>query len=418
MCALHVGARMVGMNSGRRIRRFSPPRIKDTSAYITDEQLALYFAEAGKNKRPTSKIELTLSCKNLMTTHIIRNKSSPYCVVLMKRAYQNHYREISRTETIANSVNPEFVKKIYLDYNFEIIQQIRFEIRDDDLKGTDHLGRFDIKLSELVASYCSQTIGKLNCTISGVDYTECGEIIIVTEEASSSKQRAEIQFRAVNLPKPSWFNCMKAFLLISRSNEDGSYTAVVKTEPVHSTQNPMWEPFTIDITRLCNGDFDRCFKIDCYNHRDNGSHKLIGTCYASLTNLHSMSQNDESRSLVNEEKQKRKSDYVSSGALKVERVRIVDELSFLDYIRNGTQMHFAVAIDFTASNGVYTDPHSLHYLSDKKMNNYELALRGVGDIIQQYDHSNIYPAFGEHLILANNAIDCEYHRISIIFFKN
>lgn len=57
-------------------------------------------------------------------------------------------------------------------------------------------------------------------------------------------------------------------------------------------------------------------------------------------------------------------------------------------------MHFAVAIDFTASNGVHTDPKSLHYLSDDHLNNYEIALRGIGDIIQQYDNSRLFPAFG------------------------
>lgn len=136
----------------------------------------------------------------------------------------------------------------------------------------------------------------------------------------------------------------------------------------------------------------RSIKIDCYQYRDNGSHKLIGTCYTSLGKL--VADHGEQMALVNEEKQRTKSNYVPCGMLKVEKIHIKEDISFLDYIRHGTQLHFAVAIDFTASNGVHTDPKSLHYLSDDQMNNYEIALKSVGEIIQHYDSSQLFPAFG------------------------
>lgn len=394
--ALHVGARLARSHAPRR-RRFSLPKSTNSLEYITSEQLNVFFREQSKNSLPTSKVEVTISCKNLISTHIIKNKSDPYCVVLMKRAWQKKYKEIGRTETIQNTQNPQWLKKINIDYNFEIIQQIRFEVRDDGLAGSDFLGRHDTTLSELVATHGYESNGKLISEIDGVNYQECGEITIVTVELASCKKVVEIEFRAENLPKTSWFSSMKAFLLIYRSNEDGSYSAVMNTEPVHFTQNPTWHPFSIAVSALCNGDFDRCFKIDCYNYRDNGKHKLIGTCYASLSNLYLMSQRDESKNLVNEQKQKNKPNYVPTGLLKVEDIKITDDITFLDYMRNGTQMHFAVAIDFTASNGIHTDPNSLHYLCEGKMNHYEIALRGIGEIIQQYDHSHLFPAFGNFL---------------------
>lgn len=108
-----------------------------------------------------------------------------------------------------------------------------------------------------------------------------------------------------------------------------------------------------------------------------------------------MHDSGETRDLVNEEKLKSKPGYVPSGVLKVANIEITEEITFLDYIRNGTQMHFAVAIDFTASNKPPSDPKSLHHLSDDHMNSYEIALRGIGDIIQQYDNSGLFPAFGK-----------------------
>lgn len=52
----------------------------------------------------------------------------------------------------------------------------------------------------------------------------------------------------------------------------------------------------------------------------------------------SMQKNEEERNLVNEEKQKANAKYVSSGVLKVDRVEITEEITFLDYIRHGTQV--------------------------------------------------------------------------------
>lgn len=114
-----------------------------------------------------------------------------------------------------------------------------------------------------------------------------------------------------------------------------------------------------------------------------------------------MNKNAELMNLVNEEKLKNKASYIAKGVLRVENIDIMEELTFLDYIRNGTQMHFGVAIDFTASNGVFTDPKSLHYLSDDRLNSYEIALHAIGDIIQQYDSSHLFPAFGNFQMLSN-----------------
>lgn len=215
----------------------------------------------------------------------------------------------------------------------------------------------------------------------------------------SCKQIVEIQFCAEKLPKKSWLRKNDPFLVISRSNEDASYSVMMSTEPVRSTQNPTWKPFTMRATTLCNGDFTRSIRMDCYNYRDNGKHKLIGTCYASLHNLKTMCENNESRVLVNEEKQKVKPKYVPSGLLKVAKIEIAEEITFIDYIRYGTQMHFGVAIDFTASNKPPNDPKSLHYLSENRMNSYEIALRGVGQIIEQYSNAPMFPAFGKQLIV-------------------
>ncbi|XP_035747154.1 copine-5-like, partial [Egretta garzetta] len=59
-----------------------------------------------------------------------------------------------------------------------------------------------------------------------------------------------------------------------------------------------------------------------------------------------------------------------------------------------TQINFTVAIDFTASNGNPSQSTSLHYLSPYQLNAYAMALKAVGEIIQDYDSDKMFPALG------------------------
>lgn len=127
--------------------------------------------------------------------------------------------------------------------------------------------------------------------------------------------------------------------------------------------------------------------------RINGNHKLIGTCYTTLRRL--TTKDEPPMNLVNEELQKTNPEHTTAGILKVMKISVDEDVTFLDYIRNGTQMHFAVAIDFTASNGRHSHPSSLHYLSPERQNFYEIAIRGVGSIVQHYNSSQLFPAFGK-----------------------
>lgn len=332
----------------------------------------------------TSQIEMILSCENLLNLDVM-SKSDPFCIVHMKESWQNNFFEIGRTEQIDDNLSPEWVKKFILNYNFETIQKIRFEIWDKDPSGNDFLGEFETTLAEIVSYNGRQFRGKLKNQRSN----NAGHVVIVTEEVSSCKEIIQMTFQAIGLQKQCWLIRNDPFLVFSRSNEDGSFSVVLKSEVVNSTQNPKWKPLTIKGRTLCNGDNDRTIKIDCYDNRSDGDHKLIGTCQTSLRTL------KEGVGTANQyrlRKNMKSKDY--TGTLELVNIKITEEISFLDYIRGGTQMHFAVAIDFTASNGSPMDPQSLHFLSSVP-NSYEVALRSVGEIIQSYDTSQMYPAFGK-----------------------
>jgi hypothetical protein len=55
-------------------------------------------------------------------------------------------------------------------------------------------------------------------------------------------------------------------------------------------------------------------------------------------------------------------------------------------------MSLTVAIDYTGSNGDYDWDQSLHWLGPQ--NQYEAAIRSVGQVVECYDHDKKFPVFG------------------------
>ena len=58
-----------------------------------------------------------------------------------------------------------------------------------------------------------------------------------------------------------------------------------KTEVIKITLNPTWRPFTVPVRAVCNGDYDRVIKIECYDWDKDGGHDFIGECFSSLNEL-------------------------------------------------------------------------------------------------------------------------------------
>ncbi len=109
--------------------------------------------------------------------------------------------------------------------------------------------------------------------------------------------------------KKDFFGKSDPYLVISRSNPDGSFSAVHKTETVKHSLNPVWRPFNIRVQTLCNGSYDRTLKIDCYDFDDGSNDQLIGSFTTSLKQMTSGSIYE----CINEKKKLKKKGYKSSG---------------------------------------------------------------------------------------------------------
>lgn len=338
---------------------------------------------------PATRVEITVSCRNLADKDVL-SKSDPMCVLYTTRLGSNQFAEYERTEQIKNSLNPDFVHKYILTYYFEERQRLKFEIYDVDsprskLDAHDFLGSLETTLGEILGSMNNRLEKPL---VNG----KGGKIILTAEEVSDCKDQATLTFRGLKLDKKDFLGKSDPFLVFYRCNEDNSYTIVHRTEVKKNTLNPSWRPFILLVRALCNGDYDRSIKIECYDwDNDGSSHDLIGECY---TNMRQLAEGSGSFELINPKKKSKKKGYKNSGTLELLSCVIEKQHSFLDYIKGGTQINFTVAIDFTGSNGNPSHSNSLHYINPYQPNHYEQAIGAVGEVIQDYDSDKLFPVLG------------------------
>ncbi|XP_043572671.1 copine-5-like isoform X2 [Chiloscyllium plagiosum] len=321
--------------------------------------------------------------------------SGQVCVLYVQGIETIQWREFGRTEVIDNTLNPDFVRKFILDYFFEERQNLRFDLYDVDSKSPDlskhdFLGQMFCTLGEIVGSSGS----RLEKPLIGIPGKKCGAIILSAEELGNCRDVATMQFCANKLDKKDFFGKSDPFMVFYRSNEDGTFTICHKTEVVKNTLNPVWLQFCIPVRALCNGDYDRTIKVEVYDWDRDGSHDFIGEFTTSYRELARGQSQFNVYEVINQKKKIKKKKYVNSGTVTLLSFTVESEHTFLDYIKGGTQINFTVAIDFTASNGNPSQSTSLHYMNPYQMNAYAMALKAVGEIIQDYDSDKMFPALG------------------------
>uniref|UniRef100_A0A4W6DJX0 Copine Vb n=1 Tax=Lates calcarifer TaxID=8187 RepID=A0A4W6DJX0_LATCA len=302
---------------------------------------------------PATKVEITVSL----------------CVLYTQGVETKQWREFGRTEVIDNTLNPDFVRKYILDYFFEEKQNLRFDFRLEKPLG--------------FSSYRGEVVQQ------GIPGKKCGTIILSAEELSNCRDSATMQFCANKLDKKDFFGKSDPFHGLLQK-----FTICHKTEVVKNTLNPVWQPFTIPVRALCNGDYDRTIKVEVYDWDRDGSHDFIGDFTTSYRELARGQSQFNVYEVINTKKKMKKKKYVNSGTVTLLSFSVESEFTFLDYIKGGTQINFTVAIDFTASNGNPSQSTSLHYMNPYQLNAYAMALKAVGEIIQDYDSDKMFPALG------------------------
>ncbi|VDM20377.1 unnamed protein product [Hydatigera taeniaeformis] len=157
-----------------------------------------------------TEVEISIACRNLADTDVL-SKSDPVVVVFEFCPALEDWREIWRSETIQNNLNPNFSRKLVLQYHFEEQKKLKFAVYDVD------------------------------------------------DPNEPLRHQDEITFNisAKNLDKKDIIGLSDPFLAFYRLHENGSVTVAHRTEVIKNTLNPSWSTMILPVRLLCNGDLNR-----------------------------------------------------------------------------------------------------------------------------------------------------------------
>lgn len=165
--------------------------------------------------------------------------------------------------------------------------------------------------------------------------------------------------------------------------DDKSHVFIRESETIMDNNDPTWARYETSLSLLCRSDLNREFKIEVKDWEQSGNYKFIGKVNTSIAWL---LNNPNSELELHDENNK------TSGYLKCHDIKLIKP-EFVDFLIGGQQINILAAIDFTASNGDYTESHSLHCL-DLSKNQYLITLQTVADVLLDYDYDKKISLFG------------------------
>lgn len=337
------------------------------------------------------KVDLFVSGRDLPSVQLL-STTDAFCVIHTQDPKSKDIKPVRATPIVKESLNPDWLSPLTIDYFFEIVQEVKLQVYHynlgegisfDKLDKHTLLGEASFTLADLVRTPTQ----KLELELGGTKYGK-GRVEVRAEVQVNTRDLFKVKFEGKKLAnKDGWFGRSDPFLVISRMNEDGSFNVVWQSPRIDNDLNPKWKESKIPMVQLCNGDVHRPLSIEIFDWDHNGKHDSMGKVETSVDQM--IGANGAPMKVIMPKNK-------DGGHLLAVNAAIEHHPTFTDFISGDCELSLMVAIDYTASNGDPALPSSLHYLdaSHATLNPYETVITTVGRIVDQYDSDKLYPVLG------------------------
>eukprot|EP00178_Gracilaria_changii_P001461 TRINITY_DN11_c0_g3_i1.p1 TRINITY_DN11_c0_g3~~TRINITY_DN11_c0_g3_i1.p1 ORF type:complete len:581 (-),score=180.01 TRINITY_DN11_c0_g3_i1:1074-2816(-) len=330
------------------------------------------------------------------------------------RARDARWQRVGMTETIYNSLNVTWATSFEIPYFFERAQKLAVDVFDRDdasekdahLHRHDYLGSAQVSVPALVRARGQRKT--LPLRIDARPNQRCGTLTIIAENVSLSNTRISLHMRlSAFAPRRALGALLRTnkrpYVSVSRAAADGddvnardadtiivwrSEAGVRSGADAHAFE---FEPLSLKYEKLCRRDEELPLLFEVWWQRG-GQQRVVARTRASLKQCALNGGALKLRAV--QQQQSCVAPSPRAPVLHVSKRSMTDEPTFLDYIIGGCDMSMVVAIDFTASNGDPSQRGTLHFFDSMQPNEYELAIRAVGDILGAYSADQRFPAYG------------------------
>ena len=302
---------------------------------------------------------------------------------------------MGKTETIYNNLSPNFNKVFDISYYFEKNQIIRVDIYDaDDDDDHELIGTYQQNLNKLLTS-AGQTI-KADLNYNGdKGVKNRGKIIIRADSVNQCNHEVRMNIQAYLTTMQQ-----KGILCFCKGNSDHPYLTISRESQADDETHEQWiqvfeskineetskifvdiKKIKIKLQRLCNNNKKLPLKFALYNFINNEKRLLYGLLETNIETI--LKQPGTVFDLVDPKGK-------VSGNISFPQFEIVEQQSFIEFLKDGWFMNMSVAVDFTASNGL------LHEIDEDPttLNDYETSIIEVGRVLEPYAYKSKFAGFG------------------------
>ncbi|KAL7506970.1 hypothetical protein ACHAXN_004180 [Cyclotella atomus] len=372
------------------------------------------------------KLQLTLHASGLKNVAgAFKGTSDPFAIVtILGSGPSEKPRVLGKTEVIKNSLSPKWTTSFLFDYEFGKETHINVSIVDEVRKKNDKpMGSAVFEIGDILGSRGSikaqklKRGGTLYARLQKPPQRNAGALALVL----SGHKLKNVE---------GLFKKSDPFYEIRRTYNGpnaGSWHVVYRSKQVKDNLSPSWEPATVDVNTLCDGDLNRKIQVAIYDHESDGKHQSMGQFE---TTVNALLKAAEQKTTFTPKKGSKDMGTIQVNQCKITGADIsqpapsaaadpsilpmpvpvplpIEQMgnmsigagqkpSFVDYVTGNCDLGLCVAIDFTGSNGDPRKPGTLHHISrdGMSMNGYEKAITAVGSILSKYDTDQKFPVWG------------------------
>lgn len=222
------------------------------------------------------KVRLEIHAANLTNVAgAFNGTSDPYAVVTLLASDPNAQpRILGKTEVIKNSLNPRWITCFDIDYSIGQLTRINVGIYDEVKQGTHKsMGSATFEVGEVLGSRGSVKAKQLRS----------GGTLFVRIKSAPTTDHGMLHLRLIGHQLKNVdgiFGKSNPFFEVScRTDAPGglSWQPIYRSQPIKGDLNPRWPPCSLNIGRLCNGDFTQPIQVKVYDWQKNGKHTWMGT---------------------------------------------------------------------------------------------------------------------------------------------